>query len=247
MTVNKYYNIAKLKLFPITRSLTGQGVRKTLGIIKNQVPILKIKKFKSGSKVFDWKIPSEWNVYDAYVLDKNNVKIIDFKKNNLHLVGYSIPINKFLSKKELLKNLHFLKDQPNAIPYVTSYYKKRWGFCISYNQYKKFDKNYSSNDLFKVVIVSKFKKDGDLNYGEVILKGNSKKEILVSTYICHPSMANNEVSGPVLASTLAKYINNMKVKNYSYRIIFIPETIGSIVYLSKNITKMKKNVALYYK
>ncbi len=245
MTVNKYYNIAKLKLFPITRSLTGQGVRKTLGIIKNQVPILKIKKFKSGSKVFDWKIPSEWNVYDAYVLDKNNVKIIDFKKNNLHLVGYSIPINKFLSKKELLKNLHFLKDQPNAIPYVTSYYKKRWGFCISYNQYKKFDKNYSSNDLFKVVIVSKFKKDGDLNYGEVILKGNSKKEILVSTYICHPSMANNELSGPIVSMGLINYFRKKKLKK-TIRFIFIPETIGSISYLFKNIKHLKKNVLCGY-
>tara|TARA_B100002052_G_scaffold296144_1_gene323976 strand:+ start:1881 stop:3173 length:1293 start_codon:yes stop_codon:yes gene_type:complete len=245
VTVNKYYNIAKLKLFPITRSLTGQGVRKTLGIIKNQVPILKIKKFKSGSKVFDWKIPSEWNVYDAYVLDKNNVKIIDFKKNNLHLVGYSIPINKFLSKKELLKNLHFLKDQPNAIPYVTSYYKKRWGFCISYNQYKKFDKNYSSNDLFKVVIVSKFKKDGDLNYGEVILKGNSKKEILVSTYICHPSMANNELSGPIVSMGLINYFRKKKLKK-TIRFIFIPETIGSISYLFKNIKHLKKNVLCGY-
>ena len=245
MTVNKYYNIAKFRLFPITRSLTGEGVRKTLGIIKNQFPILKIKKFASGSKVFDWKIPPEWNVYDAYVLDKNNVKIIDFKKNNLHLVGYSIPIKKFLSKKELFKNLHFLKDQPNAIPYVTSYYKKRWGFCISYIQYKKFEKNYSSNDLFKVVIVSKFKKDGDLNYGEVILKGNSKKEILVSTYICHPSMANNELSGPIVSMGLINYFRKKKLKK-TIRFIFIPETIGSISYLFKNIKHLKKNVLCGY-
>ncbi len=167
------------------------------------------------------------------------------KKNNLHLVGYSIPINKFLSKKELLKNLHFLKDQPNAIPYVTSYYKKRWGFCISYNQYKKFDKNYSSNDLFKVVIVSKFKKDGDLNYGEVILKGNSKKEILVSTYICHPSMANNELSGPIVSMGLINYFRKKKLKK-TIRFIFIPETIGSISYLFKNIKHLKKNVLCGY-
>ena len=127
--MKKYYDIAKIKLFPITRSLTGDGVKKTLNIIQKEFPKLKIKKLKSGTKVFDWNIPEEWNVIDAYIIDKYNNKIIDFKKNNLHLVGYSIPINKNITKRELFKNLYFLRNQPNAIPYITSYYKRRWGFC----------------------------------------------------------------------------------------------------------------------
>jgi aminopeptidase-like protein len=241
MTIKKYYNIAKTKLFPIARSLTGDGVRKTLNIIQKEVPKLKIKKIKSGTKVFDWKIPREWNVVDAYIIDKYNNKIIDFKKNNLHLVSYSVPIKKNLTKKELFKNLYFLKNLPKAVPYVTSYYKKRWGFCISYNKYKILDKRYSSTDKFKVVINSSLNKKGYLNYGELILKGKSKKEILISTYICHPSMANNELSGPIISMGLINFFKKKKL-NKTLRFIFIPETIGSISYLSKNIRYLKENV-----
>ena len=241
MTINKYYNIAKTKLFPITRSLTGEGVKKTLNIIQKELPKLKIKKFKSGTKVFDWNIPEEWNVTDAYVIDKYNNRIIDFKTNNLHLVGYSIPIKKNITKKELFKNLYFLKNQPKAIPYITSYYKRRWGFCISYNEYKILDKRYSLNDKFKIVINSNLNKKGNLNYGELILKGKSKKEILISTYICHPSMANNELSGPIVSMGLINYFKNKKL-NYTLRFVFIPETIGSISYLSKNLKYLKENV-----
>ena len=241
MSIKKYYNIAKTKLFPITRSLTGDGVKKTLNIIQKELPKLKIKKFKSGTKVFDWNIPEEWNVTDAYVIDKYNNRIIDFKKNNLHLVGYSIPIKKNITKKELFKNLYFLKNQPKAIPYITSYYKRRWGFCISYNEYKILDKRYSLNDKFKVVINSNLNKKGNLNYGELILKGKSKKEILISTYICHPSMANNELSGPIVSMGLINYFKNKKL-NKTLRFVFIPETIGSISYLSKNLKYLKENV-----
>ena len=241
MTVKKYYNIAKTKLFPITRSLTGDGVKKTLNIIKKEFPKLKIKKFKSGTKVFDWNIPEEWNIKDAYVIDKYNNRIIDFKKNNLHLVGYSIPIKKNITKKELFKNLYFLKNQPKAIPYITSYYKRRWGFCISYNEYKILDKRYSLNDKFKVVINSNLNKKGDLNYGELILNGKSKQEILISTYICHPSMANNELSGPIVSMGLINYFQKKKL-NKTLRFVFIPETIGSISYLSKNLKYLKENV-----
>jgi aminopeptidase-like protein len=241
MTISKYYTIAKNNLYPITRSITGLGVRKTLKIIQREFPELKIKKIKSGTKVFDWNIPPEWNVSDAYVLDKNDKKIIDFKNNNLHLVGYSIPVKKHVSKQELFKNLYFLKKQPKAIPYITSYYEKRWGFCVSYNQYKNIDKKYSSNDKFKVVVNSSLKKNGDLNYGELILKGISKKEILISTYICHPSMANNELSGPIVSMGLINYFKKKKL-NKTLRFVFIPETIGSISYLSKNIKYLKENV-----
>ena len=241
VSIKKYYNIAKKKLYPLTRSLTGQGVRSTLKIIQKEFPKLKIKKLKSGTKVFDWNIPQEWNVSDAYVIDKYNNKIIDFKKINLHLVGYSTSIKKHLSKQELFKNLYFLKNQPKAIPYITSYYKRRWGFCVSYIQYKNLDKRYSSNDKFKVVINSSLNKNGNLNYGELILKGKSKKEILISTYICHPSMANNELSGPIVSMGLINYFRNKKL-NKTLRFIFIPETIGSISYLSKNIKYLKENV-----
>ena len=239
--ISKYYNIAKNRLFLLNRSLTGQGVSKTLKIIKKEFPKLKIKKIKSGTKVFDWKIPEEWNVKDAYVLDKNNKKIIDFRKNNLHLLGYSIPIKKLLNKKDFLESLYYLKKQPTAIPYVTSYYKRRWGFSISYNHYKKIKKDYSSRDKFRIIIDSKLNTKGNLTYGEIILKGKSKQEIMISTYICHPSMANNELSGPIVSMGLINYFKKKKL-NKTLRFIFIPETIGSISYLSKNLKMLKQNV-----
>ncbi len=240
--MKKFYELAKNKLFPITRSLTGKGVKDTLEIIKKEFPRLKIKKIKSGTKVFDWKIPDEWNISDAYVIDKKGKRIIDFKNHNLHVVGYSIPVNKYIPKKHLIKNLYFLRNQPKAIPYVTSYYKKRWGFCLSYDHFKKIKKNYLNNDLFKVVIKSNFNTKGNLNYGELVLKGKSSQEILISTYICHPSMANNELSGPIVSMGLINYFQNKKNLKKTLRFIFIPETIGSISYLSQNLKKLKKNL-----
>ena len=239
--MRRYYNIGKNLLFPICRSITGIGTRKTLNIIKNEFPSLKIKKIKSGTKVFDWKVPPEWNIKDAYVLDKFKKKIINFKENNLHLIGYSKPINKILNKNRLFKKIFFLKKQPNAIPYLTSYYKKFWGFCIDYNQKKEIYKKYSNKDSFKVVINSSFKKNGYLNYGELVLKGQSKQEILISTYVCHPSMANNELSGPIVSMGLINYFMKKNLKK-TIRFLFIPETIGSIAYLSKNHEIMKKNI-----
>ncbi len=241
MFINKLYSIAKNQLFPINRSLTGAGVRKTLNIIKNEFPKLKIKKIKSGTKVFDWKIPPEWNVKDAYILDKNNNKIVDFKKNNLHLIGYSEPIKKILSKKSLEQRLYSLPNQPNAIPYITSYYKKNWGFCISHKEKMKFSTKYKDNDKFKVVINSNFNRRGNLNYGELLIPGKSQQEILISTYICHPSLANNELSGPIVSMALINYFSKKK-NNKTFRFIFIPETIGSITYLCNNLQKLKSNV-----
>lgn len=161
MSITKYYNLIKFKIFPICRSITGNGVRKTLKIIKNQFPKLKIYNIKSGTQVFDWKIPSEWNIKEAYVLDKNNKKIIDFNENNLHIVNYSIPTNKILNKKELLSRLHTIKKLPSAIPYVTSYYKKYWGFCCSFSYKKKIQKNYKNEDKFKIIINSSLKERGN--------------------------------------------------------------------------------------
>jgi aminopeptidase-like protein len=237
----EFYNLAKNVLFPLNRSITGEGTLNTLKIIKSKFPKIKINKVKSGSKVFDWTVPSEWNVKKAYVLDKNKKKIIDFGNHNLHLMGYSIPIIKNMKKKDFFKNLYYLKNQPDAIPYVTSYYKKRWGFCITYKQFKKINQSYSDKDFFKIVIDSSFKKNGNLNYGELVLKGKSSQEILISTYVCHPSMANNELSGPIVSMGLIDHFKKKKL-NKTLRFIFIPETIGSIAYLSKNLENLKKNI-----
>ncbi len=242
MTIKKYYNLAKHSLFPICRSITGNGVRKTLKIIKKEFPKLKIYKIRSGTKVFDWNVPPEWNVKEAYILDKDNKKIIDFKNNNLHLIGYSVPVNKFFSKKKVASHIYSLPKQPRAIPYITSYYKKYWGFCINHNNKLKFEKKYKNSDKFKVVIKSNLNSKGSLNYGELILKGKSKQEILISTYICHPSMANNELSGPIVSMSLINHFSKIKNLDKTIRFIFIPETIGSISYLAKNLSYLRKNV-----
>ena len=237
----KYYDVVKKDIFPLATSITGRGSKKFLKIIKKHFPKLKIYRINSGKQVFDWKIPPEWNIETAYVLDKNNRKIINFKNHNLHIVGYSIPINKTLKKKELLKKLHSLKSQPNAIPYVTSYYNKNWGFCITHNQKKSIIKNYKNSDKFKVVIKSNHNYNGQLCFGEYLIPGKSKSEILISTYICHPSMANNELSGPIVSMSLIDYFKKNR-QDKTLRFVFLPETIGSIAYLSKNLEVLKKNV-----
>lgn len=222
-------------LWPICRSITGNGVRETLKILQHHLPDLKILEIPTGTKCFDWEVPKEWNIEDAYVLDPSGNKIIDFKKSNLHLVNYSIPVDLELDLEDLQNHLHSLEDQPDAIPYVTSYYKEYWGFCISHNQRKKLPKG-----KYRVKVNSTLS-SGSLTYGELIIKGKTSKEIFISTYICHPSMANNELSGPCLTTFLAKYIQSIN-PNYTYRIIFIPETIGAICYLSKHLETLQSNV-----
>jgi aminopeptidase-like protein len=236
--LNRFFLLAKKKLFHLNRSITGKDTKLTLDIIKKNLKNLKIRKVKSNTKVFDWKIPDEWNVESAYVLDKSKKKIIDFKNNNLHLVGYSKKIKKKISKKNLLKKIYTLSSLPNAIPYKTSYYKRDWGFCISHNQKKKIIKNYNLNDKFFVNIKSSHKKNGSLHYGELILQGKSNIELIISTYICHPSMANNELSGPIVSMALANYFKKKTLK-YTLRFLFIPETIGSIYFIKKNFTQLK--------
>jgi aminopeptidase-like protein len=224
------------KLWPLNRSLTGEGLRETLNQISKHLPTLNIKSIKSGTKVFDWTVPKEWSVEEAYIITPGGEKICDFSKNNLHLVGYSIPFEGEVSFDELKKNLYTLPDQPNAIPYITSYYKERWGFCLSQEQFDTLE-----NGSYKIVIKS-ILIDGELNYGELLIKGKSDKEIFLSTYICHPSMANNELSGPTVMTFIAKWLQELNETDFSYRIIFIPETIGSITYLSKNYQYMKNKI-----
>ncbi|MFX1451342.1 MAG: DUF4910 domain-containing protein [Promethearchaeota archaeon] len=223
------YDLIK-KLFPICRSITGNGLRETLNIIKGIIPI-DIIEVPSGTKVFDWIIPKEWNINDAYIKNSNEEKIVDFKKSNLHVVSYSIPIRKKMDLKELKKKIHTLPEYPDYIPYLTSYYQEDWGFCIAYNQYKKLE-----NDMYEVVIDSNLK-PGSLSYGELFIKGQISEEILLTSYICHPSLCNDNLSGPTLLTILTKYLLSLKKKKglyYSYRILFIPETIGAITWLSLN-------------
>jgi len=232
---SEIYSLCK-DLFPICRSITGNGVRNTLGILKNHLPGLKIFDIPSGTNAFDWVVPKEWNIIDAYIIDPQGEKIIDFKQSNLHVVGYSIPVDTTLPLEELQEHLYSLPEQPSAIPYITSYYKERWGFCVSHDQRESLEPG-----LYTVRIDSSLE-NGSLTYGELILPGQSDEEIFLSTYICHPSLGNNELSGPTVTTFLAKWLMGLNNRKYIYRIIFIPETIGSIVYLSRNLEKMKQNI-----
>ncbi|WP_417842043.1 DUF4910 domain-containing protein [Terasakiella sp.] len=234
------FSLAK-KLWKYNRSLTGVGVRQTLGDLKKELPNLKIKSIPSGKQVFDWTVPKEWHVREAWIKDQNGNRIIDFKDNNLHLVGYSVPFSGILSLKELETHLYSLPDQPDAIPYITSYYKRRWGFCLTHEQRSSLEKG-----VYEVNIDAEHF-DGVLNYGELIIPGKSEKEILISTYICHPMMANNELSGPTVATALAKWVSEKKQPTlYTYRFIFVPETIGSISYIADNLDDLRKNTVAGY-
>jgi len=236
-------NLEKIfdELFPICRSITGNGYRKSFNIIKRFIPFKKYK-YQTGKKVFDWSIPKEWNIKNAYVANLKGEKIIDFKKNNLHVMNYSTPVNKTMTLSSLDRNLYSIKNQPNDIPYVTSYYKKNWGFCLSHNQRIKL-----SNENYKVFIDSSLKK-GFVEWGEYILKKNvkdnsiKKHTILISSYLCHPSMANNELSGPLIQILIYLKLKRLKKRRFNYLFAINPETIGSICLIHKNLKFLKENL-----
>ena len=229
------HSLAK-RLWPINRSITGEGVRKTLLVLKELNPKLSINEVPSGTKVFDWEVPREWHVNDAYIITPSGKKICNFKENNLHLLGYSVPVQKKINLQELQKYLYSIPEQPSAIPYVTSYYEERWGFCLSQNERDLLEEG----DYLVFIDTKLF--NGSLTYGEIFIKGQSDKEIFLSTYICHPSMANNELSGIVVSSYISNWLSNKMDNRFSYRFVFVPETIGSIAYLSKHYIDLKKKV-----
>tara|TARA_B110000027_G_scaffold132170_1_gene157814 strand:- start:2532 stop:3806 length:1275 start_codon:yes stop_codon:yes gene_type:complete len=222
-------------LFKIPRSITGRNNRKSLYLIKKIIPI-KIKSINSGTKVFDWIVPKEWELEEAWIKDSKGNKVLDVSENYLNIINYSYSINKKLNFEKLKHYLIVSQSKNlNSIPYRTSYYKKKIGFCVSKNQFKNIKKK--KDDLFHIYINSKFKK-GKLNYGEISIKGKSKKEILISSYICHPNQANDSLSGVIMAIKIARFLMSRK-NNFSYRIIFIPETIGALCFMQKNQSSFK--------
>lgn len=231
----KMLKMAK-ELFPLNRSLIGPDIRNSFQYFINDNPEFKYIKFRTGNSVFDWQIPEEWIINDAYIEHESGKRYAEFSKNNLHLIGYSKPVDKFLSKEELLPKLHTLPDFPNAIPYLTSYYKKDWGFCLKHNDFETLP-----DGKYRIFIDSEYKA-GKLCLIEAVIPGKSKEEIFFSSYLCHPSLANNELSGPVLLNQILSKIKTIKNRHYTYRFVLLPETIGSIAYLSKRIGTLKSNM-----
>lgn len=232
---NRMHGWAK-DLFPICRSITGQGVRETLRYLNGLMPELIIHEVPSGTKAFDWVVPDEWNIQDGWIEDQLGERVVEFRSNNLHVVGYSAPVDTYLPLRELEDHLHSLPELPEAIPYVTSYYQRAWGFCLRHSQRKALREG-----VYRARIDSTLK-PGVLNYGELVIRGNSSQEVFLSTYICHPSLANNELSGPVVATGLAQWLSEVPNLRYTYRLVFIPETIGSLVYLSRHLDHLRKHV-----
>jgi aminopeptidase-like protein len=218
------------ELYPICRSITGNGVRETLRILKKHIP-LTVQEVPSGTQVFDWTVPKEWNIKNAYVRNSKGEKIIDFNKTNLHVLNYSVPVREKVSLGELKAHLYTLPEYPEWIPYRTSYYKETWGFCMSLNQYKDL-----KDEEYEVVIDSSLQ-NGHLTYGEYYIKGEEPEEVLISCHICHPSLCNDNLSGIVIALFLADFLNR-NPSRYSYRFLFIPGTIGSITWLCLNESKI---------
>jgi aminopeptidase-like protein len=224
------YQLVK-ELYPICRSITGNGFRETLSIIKEHIPV-EVREVPTGTKVFDWTVPKEWNIRDAYLKNSTGEKIIDFKNSNLHVISYSIPISKRVSLKELKEHLFTLPEYPDWVPYRTSFYNETWGFSLSHRQWLELkDEDYE-------VLIDSTLEDGCLTYGEVLLKGETSDEVLISCHACHPSLCNDNLSGVALVTFLAKYLASLSLR-YSYRFLFIPVTIGSITWLALNESKIK--------
>lgn len=234
-TGKQIYDLAQ-QIFGIYRSITGEGVRKTLHILAEKCPELCIYEIPCGTRVFDWEIPQEWNIEEAYIENEQGERIIDFKENNLHVVGYSYPIDCWVTKEELEEYVFTQQDQPDVIPYVTSYYAKRSGFCMTEAMWQGLPKG-----NYHIYIDSKFC-NGSMTYGEIVIPGETEEEVCFSTNICHPGLGSNEVSGPCVLTFLAEWLKKQQKRKYTYRVLFIPETIGAIAYISRNLQAMQQNI-----
>lgn len=221
------------ELYPICRSITGEGVRQTLRILQRHIP-LEVHEVPTGTPVFDWTVPKEWNIRDAYIKNARGDRVIDFQKSNLHVVSYSIPIKKKVSLGELRKHLFSLPDRPDWIPYRTSYYNETWGFCLSHRQLEALPE-----EEYEVCVDASLK-DGSLTYGEYVIPGESSDEVLVSCHVCHPSLCNDNLSGIAVATFLAAQLTQGPRPRYTYRFLFIPGTIGSITWLARNETHVQR-------
>ncbi len=225
------------RLYPICRSITGQGVRDTFAILAESIP-LTVHEVPSGTRAFDWVVPKEWNIRDAYVKNSRGERVIDFKQSNLHVVGYSVPVSQKMSLAELRPKLHSLPSQPDWIPFRSSFYRNDWGFCLEHNRLQALPE-----DQYEVVIDSTLA-DGSLTYGELFISGTTSEEVLFSAHVCHPSLANDNLSGISVATTLARYLLAKKragrPSKFSYRFLFAPVTVGSITWLSRNEETVKR-------
>src|SRR5947199_1029669 len=213
--------------YPICRSLTGDGVRRTLAMIGERIP-LEIREVPTGTPVFDWTVPREWNIRDAWIKDPSGRKVVDFREHNLHVLGYSVPVHEKLPLAELKKHLFSLPDKPDLIPYRTSYYKEAWGFCLRHRTLEELPEGEYE------VLIDATLANGSLTYGECLLPGDSEREVLLSTHVCHPSLCNDNLSGIAVMTELARALQARPRRRYSYRFLFIPGTIGSITWLARN-------------
>jgi aminopeptidase-like protein len=217
-------------LYPICRSITGDGVRATLDVLEKAVPVQRYG-VPSGTPVFDWTVNDEWNVRDAYIADKDGRRVVDFREHNLHLVGYSVPVRATMTLEELRPHLHTLPDRPDWIPYRTTYYHRTWGFCLADRALREIERH--AEGPFEVVVDTTLA-PGELTYGELVLPGDTDDEVLFSAHTCHPSLANDNLSGLAVATELAQALGRLDRRRYTYRFVFAPGTIGSITWLSRN-------------
>ncbi len=228
------------RLWPICRSITGNGLRESLNILSELLP-LEMTEVPTGTPVFDWEIPKEWNIRDAYIITPGGKKICDFKVNNLHVLNYSVPVDREITFEELDQHLHSIPGMPDAVPYLTSYYSEKWGFCISHREREQLPKE----GMYRVKIDSTLA-SGALTYAQCVLEGETDREILFSTYVCHPSMANNELSGPLVTAFLYRALAALPSRRYTCRFVFAPETIGVIAFLAKHGDTLKTKLHAGY-
>ena len=229
------YGLAQ-ELWPLHRSITGDGVRQTLALLHKEMPQMTIHEVPTGTQAFDWTIPQEWIIRVAKLIGPDGRVVVDVDDSNLHVVGYSIGTDQYLTLDELMPHLHSIPEQPDAIPFMTSYYNPTWGFCLTEDQ-----KASLKPGTYHAIIDAEHV-EGSLTYGELILPGQTTDEVFLSTYVCHPSLANNELSGPVVATALAKYLEARANRHYTYRIAFTPESIGALTYASRNLHVLKDRV-----